>query len=201
MDPGIEPKPTSGSGLEETSPSVVVVPAELGKVLAGDREVDAMLHATAATVATGSLVQVLGTGLADNPAELSVGLSGGVGRNRPSSADLISPDLWRLAGPPNTGEVSDGRPNWASNFPPEDLPSTDYLVPTNFPGFPEDGLRVFLHVPSVDPPEDGGPRSDTKRVPIWAKSNTDGEDRAGLDAPKGQSIGSGRSQLIQASVG
>jgi len=37
MDPGVEPEPASHSGLKETSPSVIVVTAELRKVLPRDR--------------------------------------------------------------------------------------------------------------------------------------------------------------------
>ena len=37
MDPGVEPEPASHSGLKETSPSVIVVTAELSEVFPCDR--------------------------------------------------------------------------------------------------------------------------------------------------------------------
>ena len=141
-----------------------MVTAELREVLPRDRKVNTELDAVAATVATAGTIEVLDARATDGVAELSNGRYRQIGPDGPRRAPLIDPNLGRLTGPPNTGEIGYGGANWSCDFPPEDLPLIHYFTPANFPGFPKDGFHAFLNRPSVDPPKNGRSRSHAQRI-------------------------------------
>ena len=118
VDSGTRPEPTSSRGEEEASAAVVMLPAELGKVLGENGGIDPVLNAVTKAMVGSLFIEVPRARVQDSGVDAGIVIDGGGAGDLPGVPLGVSPLVRQDRVPPDAEEVGDGGADRPNNFIP-----------------------------------------------------------------------------------